>query len=276
MRVFVDMGDQPTNADLMAKLTQIEAKLEDRINRLEKVTNDRYNWMMRQVESLEQKLIYMECQNRRNNIIIDGIPEEVGESWERTEEKALEFVRSKLGVEKVMPVERAHRIGRPRLGHHRKIIMKMCFYKDREMILKNRGLLKGTHQFVNEDFAPEISGRRQALWRTFRHLRDEAGTTLKLNYDRINVNGVFYSVSQDGKMAISSAGPPVPIEPPKRKRNLSQVSASPVTDTSKRTNNVEADVIILNPEYAPGSSGQQGSGWVPRLNLNQEHGGDGA
>ena len=55
---------------------------------------------------------YLENQSRRNNIRIDGIPEEPDETWEDTESKAKVALESKLNLPFKVEIERAHRTGK--------------------------------------------------------------------------------------------------------------------------------------------------------------------
>ena len=53
-----------------------------------------------------------ENQSRRNNIRIDGIPEEPDETWEDTESKAKAALEFKLNLPFKVEIERAHRTGK--------------------------------------------------------------------------------------------------------------------------------------------------------------------
>ena len=60
----------------------------------------------------EEKLEYLENQSRgRNNVRIDGIPEEDNELWLNTETKAKEVLQEKLHLNFEPVIERAHRTG---------------------------------------------------------------------------------------------------------------------------------------------------------------------
>ena len=61
-----------------------------------------------------EKATYLENQSRRNNVRIEGIVEESGESWESTEVKvnSKEKFTEKLQMESLPTIERAHRTGK--------------------------------------------------------------------------------------------------------------------------------------------------------------------
>jgi hypothetical protein len=45
---------------------------------------------------IKSKLTYLENQSRRNNIRINGIPEDFNETWEQTEEKARKILKDMI------------------------------------------------------------------------------------------------------------------------------------------------------------------------------------
>ena len=65
-----------------------------------------------QVDFHCDKMEYLENQSRRNNIRIDGIPEEPNETWEDTESKAKVALESKLNLPFKVEIERTHRTGK--------------------------------------------------------------------------------------------------------------------------------------------------------------------
>ena len=65
-----------------------------------------------QVDFYCDKMEYLENQSRRNNIRIDGIPEEPNETWEDTESKAKVALESKLNLPFKVEIERTHRTGK--------------------------------------------------------------------------------------------------------------------------------------------------------------------
>ena len=58
---------------------------------------------------LQDKISKMEDRSRWNNIGVDGVTEEKGETWEDCENKFLKILKDKLEIENVT-IERAHRI----------------------------------------------------------------------------------------------------------------------------------------------------------------------
>lgn len=61
-------------------------------------------------DTRNEKMEYLENQNRRNNIRIMGIPEEINETWDMSESKVKEALETKLNCP--VKIERPHHVGR--------------------------------------------------------------------------------------------------------------------------------------------------------------------
>ena len=82
---------------------------------------------------IKKKLTELEDRSRRNNIRIDGIAEEPGETWEECETKAHRLLSEDLDINDVV-IERAH---------------------------SQQSTVKGTTYYVNEDFSKETLAYRK-------------------------------------------------------------------------------------------------------------------
>ena len=111
---------------------------------------------------IRDKLTELEDRSRRNNIRIDGIAEEPGETWEECERKVHRLLSEELDINDVV-IERAHRV--KAYSHEKKnskklrsrtIVCKLLSFVDKARILKNSHPLRGTTYYVNEDFGKEI------------------------------------------------------------------------------------------------------------------------
>ena len=60
----------------------------------------------------EEQMEYLEKQSRRNNVGVDGIPEECNETWEGTEAKVKQVLKDELNLASAPDVERAHCVGK--------------------------------------------------------------------------------------------------------------------------------------------------------------------
>ena len=122
-----------------------------------------------QVDFHCDKMEYLENQSRRNNIRIDGIPEEPDETWEDTESKAKVALESKLNLPFKVEIERAHRTGKVNRRSDdnasstrpRTVICRLVSWKQKDPILKAARIVKPDGMFVNEDLAAETLQRRK-------------------------------------------------------------------------------------------------------------------
>ena len=89
---------------------------------------------------IQYKLVELEDRSRRNNIRIDRIEEAEGETWEISETKATKVFKEKLGIEKEIIIERAHRTKRnykdKDTKRPRTIVLRLENFKDKSIILK--------------------------------------------------------------------------------------------------------------------------------------------
>ena len=109
---------------------------------------------------------YFENQSRRNNIRIDGIPEQPDETWEETERKAKVALESKLNPSFEVQIERAHRTGKTNRRQAdagnasskrpRNIISRLENWKQKNPLLKAARTVNPDGMFINEDLAAEI------------------------------------------------------------------------------------------------------------------------
>ena len=79
------------------------------------------------IKELEDKLLYQEVYNRRENLRFFGIPESTaGAERENTFELMRNFLKEELDLENAENIEfqRAHRIGRKKMGEARPVIVR--------------------------------------------------------------------------------------------------------------------------------------------------------
>jgi ribA/ribD-fused uncharacterized protein len=140
-----------------------------------KVLKSKYDSLSMNIEQLQDKLIQIECQSRRDNLIIDGIPETPQGSKESPNEcleKVYDILENKMKLENArqMKIVRCHRLGAPPKSTDanvnrkpRSMIFKLHWFGDRQLIWKAKTVLKGTELFLREDFPREIQERRKVL-----------------------------------------------------------------------------------------------------------------
>ena len=116
---------------------------------------------------IQHKLVELQDGSRRNNLQIDGIEEEEGETWEISETKATKVFKEKLGIDKYIMIERAHRTKRNYKDKDKKrprtIVLRLENFKEKSIILKNVNKLKGSDVYINEDFSRETTDEVKQL-----------------------------------------------------------------------------------------------------------------
>lgn len=143
------------------------------------------------LDLLTQRCEYLENQSRRNNLLLYNIPDVPGESWKQSEEKAINFCETRLGVcLSPQAIERAHRIGpyRGNEANPRPVIIKFNSYKDRELILSKAPALKGTIFRLSEDLSPDTRAARKALI----SFAKNQGSEFKLRHDKLFIGRSQY------------------------------------------------------------------------------------
>ena len=125
------------------------------------------------------KMEYLENQSRRNNIRVNGIPEETDETWDDVERKVKVLVKETLGVDNI-EIERAHRVESrkkaPRGAVGNKpgtIVAKLRDWKQRELILRKARQAKPAGVYFSEDLALATLQRREALVPKLKAAKDE-------------------------------------------------------------------------------------------------------
>ena len=179
--------------------------LEERVNNIEenmcKVKEDLKEIYLFQIDpdhvndslaDIRDKLTELEDRSRRNNMRIDGIAQEPGETWEERRRKVHRLLSEELHINDVF-IERAH--GVKAYSHEKKnskklrsrtIVCKLLSFADKARILKNSYRLKGSTYYVNEDFSKEILASRKELCEKVKALRKE-GKVAYLKYKSIVV-----------------------------------------------------------------------------------------
>ena len=162
-------------------------KLEENMKDVDARIRDIYEYQV-DPNCVLDKLAELEDRSRRNNLRIDGINEEKGETWEMCETKIKNIFQEKLEIHDDIIIERAHRTkgkttrnNTARKNQPRTIVIKLANYKDKSMILRNVHKLKGSDIFINEDFSKQTTDLRKELWKEVKQLRSE-GKIAYLNY----------------------------------------------------------------------------------------------
>ena len=149
------------------------------------------------IKELEDKLLYQEVYNRRENLRFFGIPESTtGAERENTFEVMRKFLKTDLDLENAENIEfqRAHRIGRKKMGEARPVIVRFLRFPERELVFrKARELESDTDVKVYSDLPKEISERRKRQWPRLKKAREEGKIAFfsKPEPDKLFIDGQF-------------------------------------------------------------------------------------
>ena len=163
--------------------------MQRKVSSLEEKVDEIYDYQI-DPDEVEKKLTNLEDRSRKNNLQIDGVAEENGETWDDCERKVKEIIIDKLELENDIITERAHRAKKSKYGKKdqpRTIVCKLLSYKDKVKVLQNCKKLKGSHIYINEDFCQATLQYRKELWKEVKRLREEEDKIAYLQYRSIVV-----------------------------------------------------------------------------------------
>ncbi|XP_065684339.1 uncharacterized protein LOC136096709 [Hydra vulgaris] len=120
---------------------------------------------------------------RRNNLRIDGLPENDQETWDETEKKLQTLFENVLNIKNI-DIERAHRIGKKE--ESKTIVVKILHYKDKIKVLNSSNRLKETGIYINEDFSFETTIIRKKLSEEMKMHRKNGKYSI-IKYDKLIV-----------------------------------------------------------------------------------------
>ena len=162
------------NDSIKSTIKVAEENVKKLTKKLEVVEIDMYD----SVEDMLNKQEYMENQSRRNNLKLIGVPEDPSEqTWDDTEKTVKALIKSELGINEDILIERAHRIGKP--NHNpkkgrkdgwsngnnegpRHIVAKFQSWKVKEKVVqKAREVKPDSIKFVN-DFSRRTMEKRSS------------------------------------------------------------------------------------------------------------------
>ena len=97
--------------------------------------------------------------SRRTNLLIHGVEEEGnGGRGEDTDAKVTEILHTKLGLQETFvpkDISRSHRLGKPKNGKKRPIIVRFTSYNTKKMVFDEKKKLKGSGVSITENLSPE-------------------------------------------------------------------------------------------------------------------------
>nr|XP_006819733.1 PREDICTED: sporulation-specific protein 15-like [Saccoglossus kowalevskii] len=195
---------------LNGKMDNLASNLNTKINNLNgevqklrseaKVTNDKMKslesenkQLNEKIDRLENKLDSQQGQLKRDNLIFQGIKQDVNETWDDSEEKVKHFIKDKLNIADNIEFERVHRMTGSRVKPQ-PIIAKFSHFKDRSNVLKNARINRSSLDAgmrVGEDFSDLVREKRRKLWPSMQNALEE-GKRATMRYDKLIIEGEVY------------------------------------------------------------------------------------
>ena len=156
------------------------------------------NQAQQKYKALNEHVLRLESQSRRDNLKIAGIPESPGEeSWSDCKEKVYSILETQMEIPHARDIRitRCHRLGPKRRDAKkpRSIIFKLHWFGDRELIWERKAKLRGSNYWLDEDYPVEIENRRRILQPIASAARSQ-GKKARVQVDRLLVNGRPYTV----------------------------------------------------------------------------------
>ena len=157
------------------KAEKLETELDDLKGKVQEIWDYQIN-----PDYIQHKLV--------EQLRIDDIEKEEGETWVISEAKATKVFKEKLGIDKDIMIERAYRTKRNYKDKDKKrprtTVLRLPNFRDKSITLKYVNKLKGSDLYINEDFSRETTELRKKLWNEVKELRSE-GKFAYLNYGSI-------------------------------------------------------------------------------------------
>ena len=158
--------------------------------------------LIARVDDVNEKMYEFE-QNKRNNLLFYGIPNDTRETPGTLLEKISSIIKTTLSVSRDVPVSKASRvlIG-PDVSGSRPVVVTFENYKDKEDVLRRGGAMKGSKIHVTEDMNKKTRDSRAELRRFIRAVkRNNPGANCVLHYDKLYVDSkVFVYNDVQGKV----------------------------------------------------------------------------
>ncbi len=168
----------PSLGDIMTELRAMRAEMRGDVKKVQQdvasnkahiaEVSDRQTQLEEENRNLRHKVGFLEDHNRRNNLIVGGVPETAGpESWEATEAKVRHSLVSDLRMDNNtvsgLTIDRTQRLGKRAPGTTRPIKVSFITNKDKMLVLKRARELKPETPYIREDFSPSTLEARSKL-----------------------------------------------------------------------------------------------------------------
>lgn len=180
--------------NLSQTMTEMDKKLSEVVNELRETKKE--NQRMRDIISQQDERIgILEREVRKKNLIFKGVEDKIDEKPEETKRKVLMICQMlEVNINPEVNIDDIQRLGKPRPGTIRPIILKLTTSDKKWEILKKSNKLKGTDIWVDEDYPKKIQEDRALLIPELKKARS-SGKRAQLRYDKLIVDGKIVNTS---------------------------------------------------------------------------------
>lgn len=161
--------------------------VDDKCSKLEEETEA----LKEQVASLDSKLVQMEAEARRKNLLFFGIPRAAGETWATCEETVHRLITRDMKLRGPFFIERARRIGAA-------VLVTFQSLRQRDQVLRRSRDLSAINSsmYIREDYPEKIRQRRAGLAPLLQQYRDD-GKKASLRNDKLITENDIYTYDLD-------------------------------------------------------------------------------
>ena len=178
---------------LNRKIGELECSVQTTDNRLESTistvaqTGKDVDRVVDDMNCMEDKAAELEDRSMRQNLIFFGFPEADNETNEDCEKKLSQLIQSKklLGPNSHVQFDRVHRLGRKNVAgsqgkptRPRPIVCKLTFYKDKDILLQNGKLLKGSAIRMSEQYSKRTTEIHSKIFQSCKRAKESPGSTI--------------------------------------------------------------------------------------------------
>jgi len=254
---YSDMCD-----DAAINSSTTEIKINKMAKQLEKIQTDQV--VMKQAQKdTNDRITDVQWRSMRENLIFSGIPE--GGKEENCEQVVKEFLYNCMKIDKNIPFDRVHRLGKfdKQRAFPRPIVAKFTFYKDKEFVKQTApDTLTDTDYYVNDHFPQEIERERKKLYPIAKAARKISENKVRLVREKLFVNDKRVFPPSENSRTQNHGRQERSYQPRNQNNytaptgndhNSNRTTWSRTFTRSKRIapNNSSDDVIFVENRYAP-------------------------
>lgn len=179
------------------KLVTMDGKLEQIMKENEGIKHENAK-LKNHVMAQDRKIVWLEREIRRKNIVIRGVEDKDKEKGEETMCEMITVIQ-KLGVQiNKEEIDEVKRIGSYKEDRQRPILAKLTSGNKKWEILNNTTKLKGTNIWIDEDYTKETMEERKRLIPIMKEAREQ-GHRAYLKHNKLVIDNEVYETKGEGE-----------------------------------------------------------------------------